>query len=123
MRLKAGSALIMFLTALLAGSATGQYSEDYKRGFEDAANIYKPAGEMAGFLRAMKSDLDGFKTLTSDSGILGIFAERVLNEMAPRYNDMAQAFNDLVPSTNGVVDLVLGPGHDDLKFDQAPRLY
>lgn len=115
---------VVAIVALLSGAtATTDLSADYKQGFEDAAKLYKTLATMDGLLKGYKVILDTFKKQQDDGGFAGAFSSGFIREAAPGYNEAAMEFNELATVANLLIDTVLGPGHEDLKFDRAPFFY
>jgi hypothetical protein len=115
---------IVAIAALISGAtAEADLSADYKQGYEDAAKLFKPLAYMDGALFSTKLLLDTFKKTQDDGGFAGAFASGFIEGVAPGYNEMALEYNELAAQMNLAIDLVLGPGHDDLKFDRAPLFY
>jgi len=105
------------------GATAANFSADYKQGFEDAAELYKPLATMDGMLQGTKILLDAFEELRTDGGFAGTFASGFLEVSAPAYNEEVTDYNELVALMNFMIDMRMGPGHDDLKFERAPFFY
>ena len=105
------------------GATAADFSADYKQGFEEAAELYKPLATMDGMLQGTKILLDAFEELRTDGGFAGTFASGFLEVSAPAYNEEVTDYNELVALMNFMIDMRMGPGHDDLKFELAPFFY
>ena len=106
------------------GETAADFSADYKQGFEEAAELYKPLATMDGMLRSTKILLNVFRGAADDGGSAGEFATGFIEATAPTYNEEVIEYNELVALMNSVIDMRMGPGHDDLKFEErAPFFY
>jgi len=105
------------------GETAADFSADYKQGYEDAAELYKPLATMDGMLQVIKALLDTFREIADDGGFVGELATGVIDDTAPAYNEEVAEYNELVALVNSMIDMRMGPGHDDLKFERAPFFY
>ena len=99
------------------------FSADYKQGYVDAAVLYKPLATMDGMLQATKILLDVSREAADDGGFAGEFADGFIEVTAPTYNKEVAEYNEFVVLMNSVIEMRIGPGHDDLKFGLAPFFY
>ena len=115
--------LLVSVVSVEADNTAADFSADYKQGFEDAAELYKPLATMDGMLQGTKILLDVFEELRTDGGFAGTFASGFLDATAPTYNKEVTDYNEFVALMNSMIDMRMGPGHDDLKFERAPFFY
>jgi len=106
------------------GATAANFSADYKQGCEEAAELYKPLATADGMLQTTKILLDVFREAADDGGFAGEFATGFIDATAPTYNEEVTDYNELVALMNSVIEMRMGPGHDDLKFEErAPFFY
>jgi len=115
--------LLALVVPVEAEITAADFSADYKQGYEDAAELYKPVATLDGMLQATKILLDVFGESRADDGFAGMFATGFIDATAPTYNEEVTEYNELAALTNSVIDACMGPGHDDLKFELAPYFY
>ena len=112
--------LLVSAVSVEAENTAADFSADYKQGFEEAAELYKPLATADGMLQATKILLDVFQESADDGGFVGEFCQGFIDATAPTYNKEVAEYNELAALTNSVIDACMGPGHDDLKFELAP---
>ena len=105
------------------GAMAANFSADYRQGFEEAAELYKPLATMDGMLQVTKILLDTFREAADDGGSTGELASGFIEVTAPTYNKEVAEYNEFVVLMNSVIEMRIGPGHDDLKFELAPFFY
>jgi len=105
------------------GETAADFSADYKQGYEDAAELYKPLATLDGGLQVTKILLDAFREAADDDGFMGMFADEFIAATAPVYNKDVAKYNEFVALFNSVIDARMAPGRDDLKFELAPFFY
>ena len=115
--------LLVSAVSVEAENTAADFSADYKQGYEDAAELYKPLATVDGMLQATKILLDVFGEGRADGGFAGELCSGFIDATAPTYNEEVTEYNELVVLTNFVIDTCMGPGHDDLKFELAPYFY
>ena len=115
--------LLVSVVSVEAENTAADFSADYKQGFEEAAELYKPLATLDGGLQVTKILLDTFQEAADDGGFAGEFCQGFLDATAPTYNEAVSEYNELAALTNSVIDACMGPGHDDLKFELAPYFY